>query len=83
MVEAFGLSDSKLLRKYAQRGLNYLEAHRNPYLVWRYQPRDNDNDLSVSSWCLKAYRSATDFKLEANQQVMKIAAMGNAAQAAM
>ena len=39
-------------------GVAYLERHRNPYSVWRYQPRDNDNDTSVTTWatlgCLAA-----------------------------
>ena len=58
MAEAYGLSDYKLLRRYAQHGINYLESHRNPYGVWRYQPRDNDNDSSVTSWCIHAYAAA-------------------------
>lgn len=73
MVEAYGLSDYKLLRKNAQMGINYLEAHRNPYSVWRYQPRDNDNDTSVTGWCVMAYKSAQDFGLEVNAAAMKMA----------
>ncbi len=73
LVEAYGLSDIKMLRKYAQSAINYLEAHRNPYGVWRYQPRDNDNDTSVTGWCLMAYKSAQDFKLEVNEQAFVIA----------
>jgi hypothetical protein len=40
MVEAYGLSEYKLLKSSAQRAIDYLEFHRNPYAVWRYQPRD-------------------------------------------
>ncbi len=72
MIEAYGLSQSQLLRKYAQKGLNYLEAHRNPYAVWRYQPRDNDNDTSVTGWAVMAYKSAQDFKLTVNTQALKL-----------
>lgn len=71
MCEAQGLSNSSLIRKNAQLGINYLESHRNPYAVWRYQPRDNDNDSSVTGWCIMAYKSATDFKLQVNQTAMK------------
>jgi hypothetical protein len=74
MCEAYGLSKSKALRQSAQRGINYLESHRNPYACWRYQPRDNDNDSSVTAWCIKAYQSAKSFGLETNAQAMKIAA---------
>lgn len=72
MCEAYGLSDYKLLRKYAQGGINYLEKHRNPYMVWRYQPRDNDNDTSVTGWGVMAYKSAQDFKLDVNAQALKL-----------
>ena len=74
MCEAFGLSKYTVLRENAQGGINYLESHRNPYACWRYQPRDNDNDSSVTGWCLRAYRSADDFGLQGNQQALKIVA---------
>jgi len=73
MVEAYGLSESKLLKKHAQGGLNYLEWHRNPYMVWRYQPRDGDNDTSVTGWAVMAYKSAQDFKLDVNKQALSLA----------
>lgn len=72
MCEAFGLSKYKTLRKVAQGGINYLESHRNPYAVWRYQPRDNDNDISVTGWCIMSYKSGKDFGLQVNDQAMKI-----------
>ena len=71
MCEAYGLSDYKTLRKNAQKGINYLESHRNPYACWRYQPRDNDNDISVTGWCIMAYKSAKDFGLDINTQALK------------
>ncbi len=72
MCEAFGLSDYKLLKKSAQKGLNYLESHRNPYSVWRYQPRDNDNDISVTGWAIMAYESGKFFKLQVNTSALKL-----------
>jgi hypothetical protein len=71
MCEAYGLSGYRQLKKNAQNGIDYLESHRNPYGLWRYQPRDNDNDVSVSSWCLMACKSATDFGLEVNPNAFK------------
>ena len=50
----------------AQRAIGYLERHRNPYGVWRYQPRDNDNDSSVTTWALCAYLAAHELRLEVN-----------------
>ncbi len=73
MVEAYGLSDSRILKPNAQGGLNYLEYHRNPYSVWRYQPRDGDNDTSVTGWAVMAYKSAQDFKLDVNSQALTLA----------
>ncbi|MGB3968297.1 MAG: hypothetical protein WBO45_16295 [Planctomycetota bacterium] len=72
MCEAYGLSDYQLLRANAQKGIDYLESHRNPYSVWRYQPRDNDNDTSVTTWALCAYRSADHFGLQVNKDAMKL-----------
>ncbi len=72
IIEAYGLSESQLLRKYAQKGLNYLEAHRNPYAVWRYQPRSGANDTSVTGWAVMAYKSAQDFDLTVNTQALKL-----------
>ncbi|MEQ1633824.1 MAG: prenyltransferase/squalene oxidase repeat-containing protein [Planctomycetota bacterium] len=74
MCEAYGLSKYEALKQYAQRGLNYLEAHRNPYAVWRYQPRDNDNDTSVTTWALLALTSGKSFGLEVNEASLKLVA---------
>ena len=73
MCEAYGLSNYRLLRKPAQQGINYLESHRNPYSVWRYQPRDLDNDISVTGWAVMAYKSAKYFGLMVNDDAMKYA----------
>lgn len=73
MVEAYGLSEAKLLRRYAQRAIDYLESHRNPHGVWRYQPRDNDNDTSVTGWCVMAYTSAEHFGLQTHSEALTFA----------
>lgn len=74
MCEAYGLSGKEELREPAQKGLDYLEMHRNPYAVWRYQPRDNDNDTSVTTWALLAYESGDFFKLRVNKEALVCAA---------
>ena len=74
MCEAYGLSSYRLLRKPAQLSINYLESHRNAYSVWRYQPRDLDNDISVTGWAVMAYKSAKYFNLMVNEDAMKYAA---------
>jgi hypothetical protein len=73
LCEAYGLSDYKLLRRPAQRALDYLESHRNPYSVWRYQPRDQDNDISVTGWAVMAYKSGKFFDLKVNDQALRLA----------
>ncbi len=75
MCEAYGLSQYQLLKDTAQKGINYLESHRNPYSVWRYQPRDNDNDTSVTGWCIMAYESGEFFKLNINKEALKLCAV--------
>ncbi|MFK7741316.1 MAG: prenyltransferase/squalene oxidase repeat-containing protein [Planctomycetota bacterium] len=71
MCEAYGLSQYKLLRRSAQQGLNYLESHRNSYGAWRYQPQDQDNDISVTGWCIMAYEAGKFFGLQVNEQALQ------------
>jgi hypothetical protein len=75
MCEAFGLSHYSLLKPVAQKAINYLESHRNPYSVWRYQPRDNDNDTSVTGWCIMAYESGEFFGLQINKTALELSAV--------
>ncbi|MBL9079430.1 MAG: hypothetical protein JNL08_18150 [Planctomycetes bacterium] len=45
--------------------VGYLETHRNPYMVWRYMPRDGDNDTSVTTWATLACLAAREVGVEA------------------
>jgi HEAT repeat protein len=40
----------------AQRALDALERHRHPDLAWRYEPRSEKSDTSVTVWCVWALR---------------------------
>lgn len=71
LIEAQGQSSSKLLRRPAQLAIDYLESHRNRYGVWRYQARDQDNDSSVTGWCLLAYKAAKDFGFAVNEDALQ------------
>jgi len=53
-LAATAATSSVAARDAAERALGYLDAHRNPYAVWRYSPRDGDNDTSVTTWCVLA-----------------------------
>ena len=74
LCETYGLSQYARLKQPAQQALNYLESHRNPYGVWRYQPRDNDNDTSVTTWALFALTSGKYFSLDVNPQALQLVA---------
>lgn len=75
MCEAYGLSNYVTLRDCAQHGLDYLAQHRNPYGVWRYQPRDGDGDSSVTGWCIMALESGRNFGLNVDQDALRCAAV--------
>jgi hypothetical protein len=67
MSEAYGLSDHRPIMAAVEKGIAYIEQARNPYAVWRYQPRDNDNDSSVTTWCVLALASADFFGLQVDK----------------
>lgn len=75
MCEAYGLSGYSLLREPAQRGLDHLAAHRNPYGVWRYQPRDGDGDTSITGWCVMALATGKHFGLAVDDGALKASAV--------
>jgi hypothetical protein len=73
MCEAYGLSEYKLLRQFAQKGVNYVQNARNPYKVWRYYPRNGDNDSSVTGWMVLVLKSAEEFKLTIDRDAFRYA----------
>ena len=58
MVEAYGMTESRILRGSAQRALDFISLARNPYFAWRYGVRPGDNDTSVTGWMMMALKSA-------------------------
>ncbi|MAE76499.1 MAG: hypothetical protein CMJ85_06500 [Planctomycetes bacterium] len=70
LVEAYGLSKYRTLKRYAQRAVDYIEKARNPYKVWRYYPHDGLNDSSVTGWMVFVLSSADYFKLKIDQNAL-------------
>jgi hypothetical protein len=58
LSEAYGITNAVTYRAPAQKAIDFLQAAQNPYLAWRYTPRCNDNDTSVTGWCVMALKSA-------------------------
>ena len=73
LIEAYGLSQYRSLRPYAQKAVNYIQNARNEYGVWRYYPRDGNNDSSVTGWMIMALKSAQDFKLQVDKKAFSLA----------
>jgi len=62
-------------RTAAEKGIAYLDFHRNPYGVWRYQPRDNDADTSVTTWAVLCYLAAKEQGHKCEPAPLKTAAV--------
>ncbi|MBL8755831.1 MAG: terpene cyclase/mutase family protein [Planctomycetes bacterium] len=75
VCEAYGLSQHRPLQKPAQAALNYIANARNPYGVWRYQPRENDGDTSITGWMVQALLSGKAFELKVDDAALKNAAV--------
>ncbi len=70
-VEAFGLTASPLFKESAQRGLDFIESCRNPYLAWRYGVRPQDNDTSVSGWMTLALAAGKTAGLRVEEEAFQ------------
>ncbi|MBI5360089.1 MAG: terpene cyclase/mutase family protein [Planctomycetes bacterium] len=57
MAEAYGMTESKLIKEQAQAGLDFISKAQNSYRAWRYQVRPGDNDTSVTGWAVMALKS--------------------------
>jgi hypothetical protein len=55
----------------ARKAIQYVQNARNPYRVWRYHPRDGDNDTSVTAWMVLALTAARRARLPVDDNVFK------------
>ncbi len=58
MVEAYGMTESPIFKRSAQKALDFIALARNPYFAWRYGVKPGDNDTSCSGWMMMALKSA-------------------------
>ncbi|MFG0320626.1 MAG: hypothetical protein ACF8XB_25360 [Planctomycetota bacterium JB042] len=64
VAEAVARGDDAM-RGPAQRGIDFIEACRNPYKAWRYAyPPDGNNDMSVTGWMVLALKTGQSAGLE-------------------
>jgi hypothetical protein len=66
---------NEALAPRAQKAIDYIERARNPYKVWRYFPRDGDNDTSVTGWKVMALAAGKEAKLAVSDGAYKYAAL--------
>jgi antitoxin component YwqK of YwqJK toxin-antitoxin module len=61
LCEACALSPSPLIRRAAQRAIDYVNLARNPKSVWRYDvPGNGENDSSITGWMVLALSAAQE-----------------------
>lgn len=58
LAEALRLGKDAGHKAQVEKALDHTERRRNPYKVWRYSPRDGDNDSSVTGWMMLGLLSA-------------------------
>jgi hypothetical protein len=75
LTEAYGLSKWPILKKHAQRALDFVHKSKNPGRAWRYANGEIDpveqNDVSVTGWMIMCIASAKDFKLRYDKKDME------------
>jgi hypothetical protein len=58
-AEAYGMTESPMLRSMAQKAVDYVVECQNPGLGWRYGCKPGDSDTSCTGWAVLALKSAT------------------------
>ena len=71
LCEVYYFSKSPLIKKNAQKAVNYIARARNQYEAWRYDvPPIGESDTSVTGWMLFALKSAKDAKLKIDAEAL-------------
>lgn len=64
LTEAYGLTNNAFLKQPVTKALNFLVGSQSStpdgsgLLGWRYLPQSGDSDVSVTGWCVMAFKSA-------------------------
>jgi hypothetical protein len=64
------MSRSRLARRRAQRGLDYLETHRLADGGWGYTPHEDASNASLTGWCVLTMRSALTFGFRVDKKAL-------------
>ncbi len=74
LAEAYGMTESQILKDPAQKAIDYLTAAKNPYKAWDYTSSNRSssgrNDASVTGWCVMALKSARSSGLQVSEAAL-------------
>ena len=71
VTEAYYFAKNPLLKRTAQRAINYVLTARTPYRAWRYDvPPIGESDTSVTGWMVLALTSAKDAGLQIDPEAL-------------
>ncbi len=71
LARAYKDSGDKALKISVKKATEYLINAQNPGAAWRYQPRDGDNDASVTGWALCALNAAQEARITVSKEVFR------------
>ncbi|MFA4987042.1 MAG: prenyltransferase/squalene oxidase repeat-containing protein [Candidatus Brocadiia bacterium] len=58
LLEEVAMAPVPRTQAIAKKGLDYIVSVQNDYKAWRCWPKDNENDTSVTTWCVMAMKAA-------------------------
>lgn len=63
-------TDAAEVRDAAKKAVAHVESRRNPYGVWRYQPREVDGDTSITTWSVMACLAGREIGLAIDDKTL-------------